>query len=179
MRAGDELSDQAVLPGVVLALKRLCCASAPLAVELFCDGVLGLLLRIAQRLVAAKLQREGEAAAERALCECAALLLEAFSAAVPQARAHALPAPAVQGTCWCPCLGCGADRVPQRAGRRYCKNDGNRGERLHVPCSPPLAAAPCTSACPGASCDALALMWRWSLADQPHTQLACLREGWR
>ena len=78
-----------MLPGVVLALTRLCRASAPLAAELFCDGVLGKLLRIAQRLVAAQLQKGGKAAAERAFGECVALLLEAFSTAVPQARAHA------------------------------------------------------------------------------------------
>ena len=111
LRAGDEVSDGAVLPGVVQALRRLCGASAPLAAELFCDGALGKSLRITRRLVASKLRREGELAAERAFCECAGQLLDAFRVAVPQARAHALAlAPAVQGTCCVPA------RVPALTG---------------------------------------------------------------
>ena len=65
----------------------------PLTVELFCGGVLGSLLRVAQRLVAAQPHAEQEEKiAEYLFHECLTSVVKSFGVAVPQARAHALPA---------------------------------------------------------------------------------------
>ena len=100
-------SEEALLL-VMEAVARLSLSSRALAVELFCDGVLGMLLSAAQRLLAAQPHADREDAATRILHGLpgdaegrgVAHLLDAFGAAVPQARAHLLPEPA------CRCFAC-------------------------------------------------------------------------
>ena len=76
-------------------------AYAPLAIELFCGGALGLWLQLAQRLVASKPPAEQEHIAVRLLTEGLVPMVQAFGLVVPQARAHCSPAPAVQAACSC------------------------------------------------------------------------------
>ena len=84
------MPDMDKLPVVVQALMQLCGAGAyiPLVVELFCGGVLGALLRIAQRVVAAQPHAEQENIAEYLFREGLISAVDAFGAAVPQARAY-------------------------------------------------------------------------------------------
>lgn len=94
MCAGDFLPDVDKLLLVVRAVMQLCGADAyiPLVVELFCGGVLGALLHLAQRVVAAQPHAEQEEKiAEYLFHECLISAVEAFGVAVPQARAHPLP----------------------------------------------------------------------------------------
>ena len=55
-RAGAFLPETEWWVGLMRAVERLCNASAPLAVEMFCGGALGAALRVAQRLVAAQVR---------------------------------------------------------------------------------------------------------------------------
>ena len=76
---------------VMAAVNRLCGASVPLTVELFCGGVLCALLHIAQRLLATQSHAsEKERLAEQLFSKGLTSVVEAFGVAVPQARAHPL-----------------------------------------------------------------------------------------
>lgn len=55
-RAGAFLPETEWWVGLMRAVERLCSASGPLAVEVFCGGALGAALRVAQRLVAAQVR---------------------------------------------------------------------------------------------------------------------------
>ena len=102
MFAGEHELKEKTLLLLMEAVARLALASRPLAAELFCDGVLGMLLSAAQRLLAAQPHSDREDVAVRILHgrpgdaegRGMAHLLGAFGAAVPQARAHILPEPA-------------------------------------------------------------------------------------
>ena len=82
-------------------VSRLCAASTPLAVELFCGGALGMLLRIAQRWVAAQPRgaRDGSLAMFR---DGLVFPMNAFGRVVWEARAHLplclCPRPAAQNS---------------------------------------------------------------------------------
>ena len=106
--AGEhEISEEALL-NVTEDVACLALSSRSLAVDLFCDGVLGMLLRAAQRLLAAQPHADRENAAIRIMHgrpgdaegRGVAHLLDAFGAAVPQARARLLPEQA------CKCISC-------------------------------------------------------------------------
>ena len=58
-RAGTFLPETEWWVGIMEAVARLCSASGPLAVEMFCEGALGASLRVAQRLVAAQVRVVG------------------------------------------------------------------------------------------------------------------------
>ena len=98
-RADEHLPgrDVGFLQGLMTAVACLCGISAPLTVEVFCGGALGALLRVALWLAAAQPHAQAkERVAEQLLREGLASAVDAFSLAVPQARAHPLPAPARQ-----------------------------------------------------------------------------------
>lgn len=73
------------LLGVVRAVIHL---SGAFAAEMFCDGALSALLRIAQRLVAAQPHAGREQSAIRLFREGVARVVCTFAHAVPQARPH-------------------------------------------------------------------------------------------
>ena len=78
---------------VMRGVASLCTASVPLAVELFCRGTLGVLVRIVQRWVRA--QPRGRWRGTISLVENGLVRVTyAFGVAVPQARAHLVPRPA-------------------------------------------------------------------------------------
>ena len=85
--AGEYVPDRAWLLGVVQAVMRYCEASTALAVDLFCDGALGSLLRIAHRVVAALPHAARYGFAQQAVVDFLAPLVKAFALAVHQARA--------------------------------------------------------------------------------------------
>ena len=88
--AGRSLPQIPWLLAVAKAFTSLGGAYAPLAVELFCGGALGLWLRLAQRLVASKPPAEREDIAARLLTDGLVPMVQAFGLVVPQARAHPL-----------------------------------------------------------------------------------------
>ena len=105
------------LAGTMHGVTSLCAAYVPLAVELFCQGVLGALVRIAQRWAWA--QPHGRPDGIVALFKDGLVhVVTAFGVAVTQARAHGFPhgqQPKQSATRCCRCAGQrGATR---RAGR--------------------------------------------------------------
>ena len=96
--AGDRLLAVGELLDVTDSMDYLCGASVPLTVDLFCGGVLGALLRMAQRVVATQAHaHEKERITGDLLSKGLASVVETFGVAVPQARAHPLPVPAQPG----------------------------------------------------------------------------------
>ena len=93
-RAVEQVPADEALLLVMEAVTRCCLASKPLTVELFCDGVLGALMRAAQRLLAAVPREHREDIGLRILHESrghadwrgVSRMLDAFGHAVPQAR---------------------------------------------------------------------------------------------
>ena len=71
----------------------LCTASAPLAVELFCRGTLGVLMRVVQRWVRAQPRGRWRGTIEL-IKNGLVHLTSALGVAVPQARAHLVSTPA-------------------------------------------------------------------------------------
>ena len=91
--AGSRLLGTEKVVSLIGTIPRYCGLSAPLTVELFCGGVLGALLRVAQRVVAAQANAtQEEKIAEHLLCVGLAAAVEAVGSAVPQARASAASA---------------------------------------------------------------------------------------
>ena len=95
-RAGEHRLDADTMQRVVLAITNLCNASGVLAVELFCGGVLGCVLGIAQRLAAAQPHAHQESFTDDMIRRDLLPMLQACGRTVPQARAHSLPAPALR-----------------------------------------------------------------------------------
>ena len=97
--AGGFLPEPLWLMVVADALTALCGGSAALAADLFCGGVLGGVMRVAQRLVAAQPGAGRDPLARRLVRDEAedrddlGFVVEAFGRAVPQARGY-LPASA-------------------------------------------------------------------------------------
>ena len=77
------------LVSVMRSVARMSAVSAPLAVELFCSGVLGMLLHVAQRWVAA-LPHGHQDIVVSEFIDALSFVFGTFSLAVPQARAHLL-----------------------------------------------------------------------------------------
>lgn len=92
--AAGALPDVDTLVEVCRAVVLLCNASKALAVQCFCDGVLGGLLRVARWLVDAQPHADWvrQGSAGRLFRGGLVDTVEAFSRAVPQTRAHPLPA---------------------------------------------------------------------------------------
>ena len=89
MCAGECFPEREWLAEVMKGVALFSAASAPIAVEFFCGGVLGVLVRMVQRWVAARPLDElvGTVAMfTRGLVG----VLDAFGLAVPQARARSL-----------------------------------------------------------------------------------------
>ena len=91
--AGEYSTDWEWVVIVLRGVAMVSDVSAPLAVELFCGGVLGMLLRVAQRWVAAQPRGLLDLILVAMLREGLSSVLEAFCRAVPQAR------PAAQAVC--------------------------------------------------------------------------------
>ena len=72
---------------VARGLARLSAAYAPLTVELFCAGFLGVLLRVAQRWVAAQLHADAKLDVAT-FADDLAVVFKEFGRAVPQVRAR-------------------------------------------------------------------------------------------
>lgn len=88
--AGEALADRSILPDMMDVVRRLCGASVPFTVELFCGGVLGGVLRGARRMVAAQPTTDlEEEIAGFVFYEGVPAVVEAFGRAVPQARTSA------------------------------------------------------------------------------------------
>ena len=141
MRAGEYLAGKSMLPQMMDVVRRLAWSSAPLAVELFCGGVLGALVREARR--ASSVQPTAKLEGEVAGCAFAQGLprvVSAFGRAVPQARTF--PLPALSAGVWSslrPARRC-LRRPLCCAGRRNPCMVGERGARLR---HPPLAHPRC------------------------------------
>lgn len=99
-RAGEHLPDVDTMQRVMLAITSLCNASEVLAVELFCGGVLGGVLGIAQRLVVAQPGADQESFAADMFLKDIMPMVRACGHAVPQARAHSPAAPVLLSPCW-------------------------------------------------------------------------------
>ena len=84
--AGEYLPDWEWLVLVMRGVAMVGAASAPLAVKLFCGGALGMLLRMAQRWVAAQPRGQLDLILVAMLRDGLSFALEAFCTAVPQAR---------------------------------------------------------------------------------------------
>ena len=96
-RAGKHLLGVDLMQRVMHAITSMCKASEVLAMELFCGGVLGCALRVAQRLVAAQPRGDKKSFAEDMVLKDLRPMARACGEAVPQARAHCLTAPAFLG----------------------------------------------------------------------------------
>ena len=86
-RAGDSLPSRDAFVCVLDAVRQLCDASATMAVDLFCRGVLGKVLRAAQPVVTTQPSAaEGEKTAAVLFLKGLEEVVAAFGRAVPQAR---------------------------------------------------------------------------------------------
>ena len=92
---GEVVADKSILPDMMDVVRRLCGASVPFTIELFCGGVLGAVLRGARRMVAAQPTTDlEEEIAGFVFYEGVPAVVEAFSRAVPQARTPPVKPPA-------------------------------------------------------------------------------------
>ena len=128
--AGEVVADKSILPDMMDVVRRLCGASVPFTVDLFCGGVLGGVLRGARRMVAAQPTTDlEEEIAGFVFYEGVPAVVEAFGRAVPQARTS--PA---KTTSWglmdLAAGAAGAEAPLCCAGRRTLYMGGDRGARL-------------------------------------------------
>ena len=98
-RAGEHLIDVGTMQRAMLAITSLCNASEVLAVELFCGGVLGCSLGLAQQLVVAQPHADQESFAADMFLKDIMPMVRACGRAVPQARAQSLPTPVLLSPC--------------------------------------------------------------------------------
>ena len=95
---------------VLDAVRQLCDASATMVVDLFCRGVLGKLLRAAQRVVAAQPSAAGEEGVAAGLFRAGlGQVVAAFGRAVPQARAPLASGRALHAVSRSLCAGSGGN----------------------------------------------------------------------
>ena len=134
------------------------CVSCPLKVDVYCMGGLGCMLRAAQRAATAQPHAGREEAAARLLKDGVMVAMDAFVLAVPQARAHRLPA--VQSSLQGLAVGAALSNVPRTAQvlevHKLLADEVSRTSRIKLFLSS-FAAAPCKPA----FCNTPAIMAHW------------------